>query len=297
MKRTILIIYFFLLAINSHSQINAVVIDSISKEIIPYVNIWIENENIGTTSNEKGEFTLDYPENSAHIVFSAIGYETRKIPAGKLGNIVHLNPQVTELREVVISAQLNKELEIGSFKKLEINRYWSHSTNPRIHAAYFKFKEEYRETAFLKNIRILTKSDVRNAKFMIRLYAVNDSGAPEGYIYNHPIAGIAEKGKRITEIDVSELNIEFPEQGVFIAIEWLITESNKHEYTVPKEGSREKYKKISYEPSIGVIFTAKDENNWAYIKGKWHKWEKGSYPRSKKEMTFHRLAIELILSN
>ena len=38
------------------SQLKAVIIDSETRENIAYVNIWVENENIGTTSNEKGEF-------------------------------------------------------------------------------------------------------------------------------------------------------------------------------------------------------------------------------------------------
>lgn len=54
------------------------IIDSKTKEKIPYVNIWVENENIGTTSNEKGEFELKI-NNTKIILFSAIGFETRKI--------------------------------------------------------------------------------------------------------------------------------------------------------------------------------------------------------------------------
>ncbi|MDD7913828.1 carboxypeptidase-like regulatory domain-containing protein [Polaribacter ponticola] len=59
------------------SQLKSVIIDSKTKEKIPYVNIWIENENIGTTSNEKGEFELEI-DSTKNILFSAIGFETKK---------------------------------------------------------------------------------------------------------------------------------------------------------------------------------------------------------------------------
>jgi hypothetical protein len=36
-----------------YSQMKGIVIDAETKEKIPYVNIWLENENIGTTSNSK----------------------------------------------------------------------------------------------------------------------------------------------------------------------------------------------------------------------------------------------------
>ena len=48
--------YFFVLILISQftfSQIRGVVKDSLTGNPIPYVNIWVENENIGTTSEEK----------------------------------------------------------------------------------------------------------------------------------------------------------------------------------------------------------------------------------------------------
>ena len=37
-------------------QVSSVVISSDTKERIPYVNIWVENENNGTTSDKTGAF-------------------------------------------------------------------------------------------------------------------------------------------------------------------------------------------------------------------------------------------------
>ena len=110
------------------SQLKSVIINSETKEKIPYVNIWVENENIGTTSNEKGGFILEI-DSTKIILFSAIGFETKKI-------------------------------------------------------------------------RILTKSDVKDSKFNIRLYGVSENGEPENYIFDQNIIGIAKKGKKTTENDI-----------------------------------------------------------------------------------------------
>jgi len=268
-----------------------------TKEKIPYVNIWVENENIGTTSNENGEFELKI-DSSKIILFSAIGFETKKISSDSIKNILELKPLVTELDEIIInSKKLSQELTVGKFKKSKINHYFGCGIKPWITARYFKYKDKYDKTPYLKKISLLTKSDVKNSKFNIRLYSVNEKGEPENYIYDQNIIGIAKKGKKTTEIDISKLNIEFPESGFFIAIEWLIIEENKHEYKYTMEGSRKKLEGISYEPAIGTIPAETDENSWIFNQGKWRKVWKNVGTSKKFEQKYSLMAIELTLTN
>ena len=67
---------FFFMSFSISAQTKGVVIDESGKPI-PYVNIWVENENIGTTSEENGEFSIADAENKI-LVFSAVGFETLK---------------------------------------------------------------------------------------------------------------------------------------------------------------------------------------------------------------------------
>ena len=295
--RKLLIIAFLLIANFSFSQLKALIIDSETKEGIPYVNIWVKNENIGTTSNEKGEFELKI-ENPKIILFSAIGFETKEISSDLIKNSVELEPLVTELDEVVIKTKkLTKELTIGEFNKNKINFYFACGTKPWITARFFKYENQYKQTPFLKQIRLLTRSDVRDSKFNIRLYSVNENGEPYNSIYDQNIIGIAKKGKKITEIDVSKLNVEFPKNGFFIAIEWLIIEENKHEYKYTMEGSRKKLEGISYEPAIGIVPAETDENSWIFNQGKWRKVSKNPAKNKKYGKKYNLIAIELTLTN
>ncbi|SDH09166.1 CarboxypepD_reg-like domain-containing protein [Psychroflexus sediminis] len=279
-------------------QINSVIIDSESLEKVPYVNIWVENENIGTTSNQQGEFELNLKEPHV-IVFSAIGYETRRIQSNSIINIVELKASITALDEVILSAnKQDLELTIGNFKKSKINHYFACGTTPWITARYFPYQKNYKKTRFLDRIKILTNSDIRDAKFNIRLYSVNEDGEPDKYIYDKNIIGIARKGKKLTEIDLSGLNIEFPDKGFFIAIEWLIIDDNLYEYNYTKQDSNKKLKRISYEPSFGTIPSVTDENSWIYTQGKWRRvWKKNSGAWDKSENKYSLLAIELTLTN
>jgi hypothetical protein len=92
--------------------------------------------------------------------------------------------------------------------------------------------------------------------------------------------------------------MEFPKEGFFIAIEWLIIESNKHEYSYTMQGSGKKLTGISYEPAIGTVPAETDENSWVFNQGKWReifKNKNGILKRYKDKYSL--LAIELTLTN
>ena len=296
--KQLLTITFLLLSTFGFSQFKAVIINSETKKKVPYVNIWVENENIGATSNEEGEFELKI-DSSKIILFSAIGFETKRINSDSIKNTLELKPLVTQLGEVVIvSERQSQELIIGKFKKSKINHYFGARTMPWILARFFEYKEEYSNTPFLKTIGVLTDSDIKDAKFIIRLYSVGENGEPDKYIYDKNIFGIAKKGKNITEIDVSDLNIAFPEEGLFIAIEMLIIESNKYEYKYIIEGSRKKLDGISYEPTIGILPEIIEGKGWAFRLGKWSKLStKHQSDNPYYDNKFRSVAIELTLTN
>ena len=279
---------FLIVGQSALCQVKSVLIDLNTKAKIPYVNIWLENENVGTTSNENGEFELIANDSNKIIVFSAIGYQTKRIKAGDIKSILELIPNMTVLQEVFIrSKKGNRELKIDSFKKSETNSYFSNGGTPWMVAKFFAWKDDYKATPFLKKINILTDSKVKNASFNIRLYSVNEKGEPGVYLYDKNIIGNARKGKTITEVDLSNLDIQFPENGLFIAYEWLIIESNRNIQTYTNQGSNKKLEEVRYEPKIATFKGDKENNSWSYTKGIWKKWS----------VRYFLLAMDLTLTN
>ena len=155
---------------------------------------------------------------------------------------------------------------------------------------FFTYKAEYDNTPFISKIRILTTSDIDSATFNLRLYLPDAEGKPGSYLYDNNILCRAKKGKRITEVDVSELDIVFPETGFFIAFEWLVLEQNKYEYKHSIKGQPGRYDGVSYEPNIGSLSVDNAANHWVFTHGAWYVREGYKYDNSV-------LAIELILSN
>ncbi len=109
------ILAIFLFHMNAFGQkdYKGQVIDTETRLPIPYVNIGILEKGIGTVSDEEGEFHLyiapDTQNPNTEVVFSALGYKTRKIPLRAMPLVYNeypkfrMDPTVVALDEVVVS--------------------------------------------------------------------------------------------------------------------------------------------------------------------------------------------------
>ena len=260
-----LITFLYLVTISLSAQIKGVVKDSISGEPIPYVNIWVENETIGTTSETDGSFSLDIKEEKI-LVFSALGYETIRITS-QVQTVV-LKPKVLELKEVVVSIPKKmKELEIGDSKKIHHSQL--SGDKPWIYGKLFKFEKQYEETPFLKKIVFYTNSEKKNAKLKIRVFNLKDSIPNEDILQEELIVSV-KKGMQKNTIDISKYNILFPEEGVVIGLEWMIIEENKYLFEYKDTKTKKTNSFVTYAPSM-VINYSEEENSYHFSGGKWWK--------------------------
>ena len=77
MKQQITLLLLFLTFI-SFAQIKGTVKDKDGNPL-PFVNIYIENTYIGTTSNELGKYELNTTEQkNIHLIFQYLGFKTQK---------------------------------------------------------------------------------------------------------------------------------------------------------------------------------------------------------------------------
>lgn len=239
--------------------------DSISKEPIPYVNILVENQNNGTSANEKGEFSFSKSANGRTVVFSAIGYKPKRIIFYDTISVIYLQSVAIELSEVIIQAsKKSKKQQLDRFKKSDIETSFANNQYPWLLAQYFPFSDSLRDTPFLENISIYTESKVANAKFIIKIVQCDSAGVPGALLHHENILATAKKGNHATQVNVSDLMITIPDNGLFIVVECLLIEANKHEFRYTKAGSKETFTKIRYNPSIGGVLVDNFSNTWFY---------------------------------
>ena len=157
---------FLFITFSLSAQIKGVVVDE-NNNPISYVNIWVENENTGTTSHENGTFTINTSYDNT-LVFSAVGFETLKVKVSESEKVV-LKEAVYKIEEVLIEKiKQTKELEIGDMQKIHHTQL--SGDKPWIYAKFFNYEEKYSETPFIKNIIFFSDSEIKNAKLKIRVF-------------------------------------------------------------------------------------------------------------------------------
>ena len=247
------------------AQIKGYVVDD-KNQSIPYVNIWVENENIGTTSEENGSFSIHVENQNKVLIFSALGFETKKVKVSEAEKVV-LKGITFQLDEVVISkSRRTVEIEIGGSKNKNLSNL--SVAKPLIFAKRFNYSSDFSKTPYIKNTIIFTKNEIKNANFKLRIYGVDKEGGPGLDLLNEDIIVNVKKGKRENKIDLTNYNLLIPQNGIFIAFESMIIESNKFEFKYKESNSKKIREQVAYAPNI-VCNAVELENTFEYSGGKW----------------------------
>lgn len=288
MKKTVY--FLFLITISTFAQIKGVVKDSITGKSISYVNISVENENIGTTSEENGEFSIHTSVKSKILIFSAIGFEKKRVKIAE-ASIVNLKPKEYQIDEIVISKKIGtRTVEIGETNS-EI--YQAFDNGPKIVTKYFPYLTKYKKTKFIKQVVVSTDSQIDNAAIRIHFYSVDANGYPKEELLDKDFIVTVNKGLKKTIFNVSEFNLRIPKNGIFVGFEKLIIEKNKTEKIIKDFNSNTSRTQITYYP---FLLYNRVENEFLYLisGGKWIRQENGNLADKK---LVDEPAINLILSN
>ena len=114
----------------SHSQsITGLIIDGEFDDPLPFANVVVEGQTIGTTSDFDGKYNLQLAAGTYSVSFSFVGYETKIISdvvvsaSGDTIIDVILNPSSNQLQEVVVTttAKRNSETSVLNIQKKSIN--------------------------------------------------------------------------------------------------------------------------------------------------------------------------------
>lgn len=273
------------------SQIKGIVKDSISGEPIPYVNIWVENENIGTTSDTDGSFSITLNTTSKNLIFSSLGYDKKIIKAVNAANVFLVSNEV-ELNEVVL---LNKKerrfLEIGKTKN---TTYQTFDNGPKIEAKYFPYSSKYSKTKFIKYITLFADCGIDTATVKIHLYSVDENGAPGKELLNKEYLAKLKKGVFKYKFNVSDFNLVFPENGLFVAYEKLMIASNRTERIITDPNTKKSQTKVTHHPFVIYNYVERDFF-YTFSGGKWTKHTNETNPLE--PLAINEPAINIILSN
>ena len=283
--RYIIPILILIFAQTGFAQIRCVLLDVETNEPIDYANIWIENHDVGTFSNQYGFFSLVTNSTSEKIIITHVGYNTKHIFIKEIKDTIFLNPIILKLNTVIIAKKKNKKnIIIDEIKENDVVLYFGTDLKyPWIIAKYFPYDAKFENLRFLKKISLITGID-QKADFNIRIYSASEDGKPYEYLSSENIIATAKKGFHKTEVDISKLNILFPKDGLFIAIENI------------KDVNSPKFKNTSL--VLGLDLSNKSQSTYFYYKGEWlEKIDSAKNKENKMLNLFKAVMIELTLSD
>lgn len=218
-----LFIFLFFSLLNTSNETLIRVVDSNTKEPIPYATV--NSRNLYRVTNMYGQLQL--PCDADSISVRCVGYEQqdlriRDIKSEKGEFTIYLTPKNYTIDEVRITPTRIKKIQLGYFRQSSSSIYQS-SWGGQI-ALYFPPDERNK----LVRLPIGTVSYFIRAghnpkkRFRVRLYSVNASnGSPSEDLLPEAVYASAKSGNNWVKVDVRKYNIQFPSDGFFAALEFL----------------------------------------------------------------------------
>jgi len=204
------------------------VINSITKEKIPYSNIGIQSKDVGTISDEDGNFLIYIPSTCSNDTLSVshLGFSKERFAINKLVTnkeiVFELTPETKVLEEVKIAFTTKKKLiKIGtqSYSTM-VAGYVREKKDKNKDILEFAKKIKIKKPIKLESINInLFLIRLSDASFRINFYT-EVNGLPAEKINTEEIIVNTIVKEGWNSIDVSKYNLQF-DKPFFIALEYL----------------------------------------------------------------------------
>lgn len=253
-------ILLMLVTIQSFSQISGNVTDNKTGLPIEFVNVWVKNTLLGTTTNKEGRFDFERAKVGDTLLISYLGYEELEFLA-KTENVVELIPTSIELDEVMIIPMRNEQIEaINSYKKYsKINEFYFNGHYSL--ARYYEYKNEYEQNPFIKKLSLVVSSALKNkVKFKVHLIKADKDGKPSNQIMSEYYILETDKGENELTIDLTEEKLMVPKDGFFVVVDRLNLKENKLSNKLASD---------ILQPAIGMEKEDSVKNTWLGYSGKW----------------------------
>ncbi|MDC1460472.1 carboxypeptidase-like regulatory domain-containing protein [Flavobacteriaceae bacterium] len=222
--------FAFLLCIpvlNAQFILQGRIIDALTKEPLPFVNIGILKKELGTVSNEDGFFFLEVPDVFAKetLRFSMIGFDERDFQVADLeaillsNNTLVLAEQTTFLEEVVLTAEKKWDTRVSgntTTSKLLITGFTSNQLGNEI-ALFIKVKKT---PAYIEGIQFSVVENIYpEVRFRVNVYS-SEYRFPDENILKENIFVTLKQSEGIISVDLKEYDILI-DDDVFISLEWI----------------------------------------------------------------------------
>jgi hypothetical protein len=273
-KRFLLILFATTSAfVSAQNKIQGYILDKQTNKPISYTIVSELKQKYGCYSDTTGLFTLFYLSDTDSLKVSNLGYNSLFISIRDLQK----NPQLlleaspVQLSEVVINPNSKKlkEIEIGFFsRKTNIVMATVYPLNLQ---AFFIPSIDGKGIYMIKSIKFIYEvtSGSANSPLRVRLLEANSKGEPGADLITENVVFKKLKSgkKHVADIDISKSRIFMPQNGVFVALEWIMDKSLQR--TNMKEGIPGPYLgEVKTDNAFSKWSNTLNSNKWIKVQSK-----------------------------
>ena len=234
-------------------------VTSTDNDSLSYVSIYLKNKKIGVVTNDIGQYKLTsdiLSETTDTLVFSCIGYKSKKIPVPvfleniSTGNInISLETDYVMLQEVNIKPNKDKPKDYGMF---HLNSPFVLLASGQPSSKLVAFVENTDKISrVIKTVNIkIQKSNDKTKKLRIFFCQKTEDGFQNINVADEDIL-ISDFSESKIKVDVSKYQIPFEEEGTYIGFEWIGEENVTQDL-------QEKY-------GLGIVCTSKLKKHYTWI--------------------------------
>jgi hypothetical protein len=212
----------------SQNEISGIIKDKSTQQGIPYASIGIAGTQLGTLTDENGNFKLAVQHLSDTLKISSIGYTNLSIVCNQLaknaGNLFYLKPEVFDLKEVEVKARLLSYKTLGSanYSKNICTAFVGENANWRGEQAAIQANNIAGTTVYLESFGfyIIKNIYTDSLQFRIMLYEIDAKGYPGKTFLKKPILFKTNVKQGEVKIDLKEYYINTT-GDFFISLECL----------------------------------------------------------------------------
>ncbi|WP_303312427.1 carboxypeptidase-like regulatory domain-containing protein [Hymenobacter sp. BT730] len=264
---TFLLVLLPALAFAQNDRIAGRIVDAKTKEPIAFASVNLKEEQTGALSNEYGFFQLPMPQKGQldSLIIMALGFERKAILVKRGTNMDELIIEVPKrnivLENVTVTAGKMKALELGSRSNTPGSGMIQGM--PGSQYAFWVKNEKGRKLGMIRSVSFyISESGFPREPFRVRIYAPDGNySSPNTDLLTDNVVVSAPGGGQWYTIDLTSYNIPAPEDGFYVAMEWIV--SGDKFYTTNFMDSYTPYGQI-----LRPTFEFKESRTWTYSMGR-----------------------------
>jgi hypothetical protein len=271
-KRLLVILFLFCWApfisqAQQEGRITGRVVDEKTQDPIPFASINLRDEQTGALTNEYGYFQLAMPTKVTEdsIIVMALGYRRTALFVKRGANmeevIIKLPKQPIELSTVKIEASKIKPTQLGA--RSNSPGAGMIQGTPGSQYAFLCKNEKSKKLGAIRTVSFyIGENGFPREPFRVRIYKADGNyNAPNSDMLTESVIVSAARGGEWFTVDLSPYNLIAPEEGFYVAMEWIV--SGDKFYTTNFMAEYTPYGQI-----LRPTFEFKDSRTWSYAIGR-----------------------------